>query len=182
MKRSRSITLVSFAATVLASCDAPPTIESCMAAAARGATPAACERVLAENEAAFVTGGGLQPDADQCYAFAENDSYPRSCERYVSRSTGTIAGSGGHVRPWIFTGSGSPGPRWWSRTPSGVSAEALRSRGILSPPPSVASTLSSTTAVPKVAAPAPSARPFSIFAPSRGGFGSIGGRGVSVSG
>lgn len=182
MKRSRSITLVSFAATVLASCDAPPTIESCMAAATRGAVPAACERVLADNEAAFVTGGGLQPDADQCYAFAQNDSYPQSCDRFVSRSTGTITSSGGQSRPWIFVNSGTPGPRWWSRAPSGVSTDALRSRGILSPPPSAASRLSSTTAIPKVAAPAPAARTFSIFTPSRGGFGSIGGRGVSVSG
>lgn len=182
MKRSRSITLVSFAATVLASCDAPPTIEACMTAATRGVAPAACERVLAENEAAFVTGGGLQPDADQCLAFAQNDSYPQSCERYVSRSTGTITGSGGGSRPWIFVNSANPGPRWWSRAPSGVSADALRSRGILSPPPSTASRLSSSAAIPKVAAPMPAARPFSIFAPSRGGFGSIGGRGVSVSG
>ncbi len=184
MKRTRSITLVSFAATVLAACEAAPTIESCMTAAAGGVAPAACERVLAENEAAFVTGGGIQPDADQCYAFAQNDSYPQSCERYVSRSTGTITGSGGHTRPWIFVGSGpSGGSSWWSGGgASRTSPEALRTRGILRPAPSAASALSSSTAIPKVVAPAPTARPFSIFTPSRGGFGSIGGRGVSVSG
>ena len=68
MKRTRTITLVSFAATVLASCDNPPTVQECMAAAAGGGIPATCEQVLERNEAAFLTGGGIQPDADQCLA------------------------------------------------------------------------------------------------------------------
>ena len=76
MKRTRTITLVSFAATVLASCDNPPTVQECMAAAAGGGIPATCEQVLERNEAAFLTGGGIQPDADQCLAFARNESYP----------------------------------------------------------------------------------------------------------
>lgn len=173
MKRTRSLTLVSFTATVLASCDATPTIESCMAAATRGVPPAACERVLADNEAAFYTGGGLQPDPDQCLAFAQNDSYPQSCERYASRSTGTITGSGGRSHAWIFTGSGPSGrPSWWSGRGGAVTSTA----------PSTASRLSSSVAIPKAVAPTPAPRTFSIFAPSRGGFGSIAGRGISIGG
>ena len=177
MKRARTITLVSFAATVLASCDGPPTVQECWAAAAAagGSVPSVCGRVLERNEAAFLTGGGLQPDADQCLAFARNDSYPESCERHVDRATGTVSGSGGGSHAWIFV----------DRRSAASPATALRSRGWARPAEPISSTLKSTTAIPRAAASshAPAPRAFSIFAPSRGGFVSGSGvRGVSPGG
>lgn len=164
MKRTRTITLVSFAATVLASCDNPPTVQECMAAAAGGGIPATCEQVLERNEAAFLTGGGIQPDADQCIAFARNESYPASCERFVNRSTGLVTGSGGS-HSWVFV------------NPVGTSSSgtALRSRGWARPVISVSSRLTSSTAVPRAVSPAPASKSFSIFSSSRGGFSSGGG-------
>lgn len=168
MKRSRTITLVSFAATVLASCDTPPSVQECMSAAAGAGIPSACEQVLEQNEAAFLTGGGIQPDADQCLAFARNESYPASCERFVNRSTGMVTGSGGS-HAWVFV----------NPVGSSSSRTAARSRGWARPVPTLSSRLTASTAAPRAVSPAASSSSYSIFSPSRGGFSTGGGRSSS---